>query len=460
MSTAALIDLSTARKIHIIGIGGSGMSAIAGVLVSMGHEVSGSDAAPSAMFDRVREQGANIWLGSEPDRLGSDLDAVVVSTAIPSDDPEVSAARVAGIAVLRRAEILSAIAATRRTIAIAGTHGKTTTSTLLALVLEAGGMHPSWIIGAEITGRGNGSHWDSGQWFVVEADESDGTFLTLGASAAVVTNVEPDHLEHYGGWRQLKDAFEQFVTETNGPAVICIDDENARAIAERTSAVTYGHRAGADYRIVDMNLGNFGATFRIENDGATSEVIELPIAGAHNVSNACAALAMGHQLGVPIGVGASGIASFKGVGRRFQKRGVKNEITFVDDYAHLPSEVAAALGAAKAGDWKRVVAVFQPHRYSRTAQVGRDFGGAFDDADVLILGDVYSAGESPRPGVDGTVVRDAVAAGPGHPPITYVANRNELAASVLDVLQPGDLCLTLGAGDITKLADEIQGLLE
>ncbi len=434
------------------------MSAIAGVLSAMGHDVSGSDAADSTALRRARVAGVNAYVGHAADKIPAETEVVAVSTAIASDNVEVVEAAARSLPVLRRADLLASIAATRQTIAVAGTHGKTTTSTLVALVLEAGGVQPSWVIGGEVLGRGSGAHWDSGKWFVVEADESDGTFLELGAEAVVVTNVEPDHLEHYGSWANLQTAFDTFVESASKHRVVCIDDVGAALLAERFEVATYGQHEKATYRIVDVRPGRFGASFGVEHQGSIVP-IEINAPGLHNVRNATAALAMGHLLGVPLAVGANGIANYQGVGRRFQRRGERNGISFVDDYAHLPGEVAAALAAARDGEWNRVVAVFQPHRYSRTQQVGADFGGAFDFADLLVLADVYAAGEAPRAGIDGTIVERAVLAEDGHPPVTYVEDRAVLASEVAALLQPGDLCITLGAGDITKLADEIIELL-
>lgn len=457
-----IIDLSSSKRIHIIAIGGSGMSAIAGVLMSMGHEITGSDASQSVYFERLSDAGANVWLSHDASKLPDDLDAVAISTAVKEDNPELQEAKRRGIPVLRRADVLASIAGTRRTIAVAGTHGKTTTSTFLALALESGGVRPSWVIGGELIGRGNGAHWDSGAWFVVEADESDGTFLDLGAEAAIVTNVEPDHLETYGGYAQLQSAFDTFI-ESSRTRVVCIDDEGGRLLASKHEVITYGQDESARYRIVDVELGRFEAKFTIkysESDKQLEAKVQLPIAGMHNVQNAAAAMVMAHQVGVPLEISAAGLATFGGVGRRFQCRGEKNGVTFIDDYAHLPGEVEAALAAAHAGKWNRIVAVFQPHRFSRTEQVGADFITCFNQADLLVLTDVYSAGEQPRPGVDGQVVVRAVESASQHPPITYVQDRADLAVKVAGLLQPGDLCITLGAGDITKLATEIIELKE
>jgi UDP-N-acetylmuramate--alanine ligase len=460
------LDLSSQRRVHIVGIGGAGMNAIASVLLAMGHVVTGSDARDSAVLQRLRSAGASVWTSEHPQPLPAEVEALAKSTAVPESDAEVSEAERRGLPVLHRADLLSSIAALRKTIGVAGTHGKTTTSTLLALVLEAGGVRPSWIVGGEIAGRDGGGHWDSGAYLVVEADESDGTFLRLGAQGVIVTNVEPDHLEFYGRLddRQgaidaLHRAFDQFVENASGPRVVCVDDEGARRLAERhDDVITYGTADGAQYQIVDAKLDRFDAHFNIKH-GSELTPVHLPTAGLHNVRNATAALAMGDALGVPLPVGAVGLENYGGVNRRFQRRGEKAGVTFVDEYAHLPGEVKQALAAARAGNWPRIVAVFQPHRYSRTQQVGNDFGGAFDDSDLLILTDVFGAGEPVRTGIDGHIVENAVVAARPQCQVVYVEDRNSLAKHVAAQLQPGDLCITLGAGDITKLPDEIMAEL-
>jgi len=406
----------------------------------------------------LSDRGVEVFVGHGADRLDTDVDVVAVSTAIPADNAEVMEARRRGLPVLRRADVLAGIAGTRRTIAVAGTHGKTTTSTLLALVLKAGGERPSWIIGGELLGAAAGAHWDEGAWLVLEADESDGTFIELGAEAVIVTNVEADHLEHYGGWDGLVSAFDSFVEQTSGPRVVCLDDTGAAALADRFTVTTYGTDKRAGYRIENPRFSRFEASFTLRA-GAESVTVALPAPGLHNVRNATAALALGHRLGVPLEVGAAGVANYGGIARRFQRRGERAGITFVDDYAHLPSEVKAAVAAARGGNWDRVVAVFQPHRYSRTQQVGADFGGSFDGVDFLVLTDVYAAGEQQRDAVSGDIVRRAVMSMPDHPDLIYVEERADLASAVAGVLRSGDLCLTLGAGDVTKVADEIQAIL-
>jgi UDP-N-acetylmuramate--alanine ligase len=435
------------------------MSAIATVLAGMGHRVTGSDLKDSPGLTRLRAAGVAVTVGHRAENVG-DAEAVAVSTAIPPTNPEVVAAAERGVPVLRRAEVLAAIAATRRTVAVAGTHGKTTTSSMLALVLSEAGMRPSFVVGGELNEIGSGAVWDEGEWFVVEADESDGTFLELGAEAALVTNVEPDHLEHYGSWAALRDAFRRFVAAAPGPRVVCADDAEAAAVAAAVGGcVTYGTAAGADWRMVDVRAERAGVSFDLVHGDEVVGRVALPVPGVHNARNAAGALVTAVALGAPVDAGLRALARYAGVARRFQFRGEAAGVTFVDDYAHLPTEVRAALAAARAGGWRRVVCVFQPHRYSRTAALWQDFADAFDDADVLVLTDVYAAGEAPRPGVTGALLVNAVL--DAHPwrRLAYFPRRSELVPFLARELRPGDLCLTLGAGDLTSLPDEVRAAL-
>ena len=444
------------RRIHVVGAGGSGMSAIATVLAAMGHQVSGSDLKSSPPLERLRAAGAAVSVGHRAENVG-DVDAVTVSTAVPDSNPEVAEARRRGIPVLRRAQTLAAICATRRTVAVAGTHGKTTTSSMLALVLREGGLCPSVIVGGELNEIGAGALWDRGQWLVVEADESDGTFLELPAEVAVVTSVEPDHLEHYGGFDALVDAFARFLAGASGPRVVCADDPVAAGVGRAQGAVSFGTAEDADYRMVELETGRSGVVFALEHEGARLGRVELPVPGAHNARNACGAMVTGLLLGVEGPAAVRALERFAGVARRFQFRGERGGVTFIDDYAHLPGEVRSALAAARSGGWRRVVAVFQPHRYSRTATLWRDFADAFVDADVVVVTDVYSAGEAPRPGVSGLLVVNAVLDAHPAAPVAYLPSRADVAAYLRQRLAPGDLCLTLGAGDLTALADELLG---
>jgi UDP-N-acetylmuramate--alanine ligase len=452
------LDLSQPIRIHVVGVGGAGMSAIAGVLAAMGHAVSGTDLKPSGGLERLRAQGVRVEIGHAAHHVG-DVDAVAISTAIPARNPEVQEALRRGIPVLRRAEILAAIAATRRPIAVAGTHGKTTTSSMLALVLVEAGLRPSFIIGGEVNEIGTGAVWDDGDWFVVEADESDGTFLELGAEVAVVTNVEPDHLEHYGGIDGLYAAFDRFLAGATGSRIVCVDDAEAALLATRHGAVTYGTSPAAHYRMVDVTGERAGTRFTLACGDEPLGTVDLPVPGLHNARNAAGALVTGLELGVPFEAAARALGRFAGVARRFQFRGETGGVTFVDDYAHLPTEVAAALQAGRQGGWRRVVCVFQPHRYSRTAALWQDFADCFEGADLLVLTDIYSAGEAPRPGVTGKLLVDTVLDAHPWKRVAYLPRRSELAPYLGRELRPGDLCLTLGAGDLTSLPDEVQALL-
>jgi UDP-N-acetylmuramate--alanine ligase len=455
----AELDLTHPTRVHVVGIGGAGMSAIATVLAAMGHEVSGSDLKESAGLERLRALGVHVTVGHAAANLPDDVDAVTISTAIPARNPEVVAAVDRGVPVLRRAEALAAIAATRKAVAVAGTHGKTTTSSMLALVLVEAGRRPSFIIGGDVNEIGTGAVWDEGDLLVVEADESDGTFLELPRHAAVVTNVEPDHLEFYGGFEALEAAFGRFLDETPGPCVVCVDDPLAARLGAAAGAVTYGTGEGADYRMVDLQGGRGGSTFTVVHAGRELGSVQLPVAGAYNARNATAALVTGLELGVPFEAGRAALARFAGVARRFEHRGEVDGVTFIDDYAHLPSEVASVLSATDQGAWGRVVCVFQPHRYSRTAALWPDFADAFTRADLVVVTDIYPSGEAPRPGISGKLVAQAVL---DHHPwrrLAYLPRRGDVVGYLAGELRPGDLCLTLGAGDLTSLPDEVQGEL-
>ena len=457
------VDLDRSMNVHVVGVGGAGMSAIASVLTAMGHRVSGSDLRDSPGLERLRASGVRVSIGHDPENLGN-ADIVAISTAIPPTNAEVVAARDRGIRVLRRAEILTAIASTRETVAVAGTHGKTTTASMLALVLVEAGLRPSFIIGGELNEIGSGAVWDDGDVLVVEADESDGTFLALGARHVVVTNIEPDHLEHYGGWEPLRDAFEQFVRNASGVRVLCLDDPEVAVLARRLrdegqAVVTYGIHEAADYRMVDVAVGRDGVSFGLVGQGDRIGDVHLPMPGLHNARNAAAALVLATGLGADPIDAVRALNRFAGVARRFEHRGEVAGVTFVDDYAHLPTEVAAAIAAARDGGWRRIVCAFQPHRFSRTETLWRSFADAFAGVDVLAITDVYPAGERPRPGITGKLVVNAVHDAHPWANVAYLPHRDDLVAYLTARLKPGDLCLTLGAGDLTSLPDALQRLL-
>ncbi len=441
--------------VHIVGIGGAGMSAIATVLHAMGHEVTGSDLKASAVTDRLRRAGIGVAIGHRTANLGA-ADLVTVSSAVPPTNPEVIEARRRGIGVLSRAESLAALASLRRCVAVAGTHGKTTTASMLALVLVEAGLRPSFLIGGEVNEIGTNAVWDEGEWLVVEADESDGTFLALVPEVAVVTNVEADHLDHYGSFAAVRSAFEAFLTGARGPRVVGGDDAVAAEIGRATGAEIVGTGPGSTVRMVDVELARSSLAFGLlDPSGAELGRLAVPVPGLHNARNAAVAAVAALAVGVPFESVARALARFAGVARRFEFRGSADGVTFVDDYAHLPSEVRAALAAARDGGWPRVVAVFQPHRYSRTAELWAEFGSSFADADEVVVTDVYGAGEAPVPGVSGRLVVDAARRQYPELPVHYAARRSDLRPLVGSLLRTGDLCLTLGAGDLTSLPDEL-----
>ena len=447
-------DLSTPRRIHLVGAGGAGMGAIATVLHAMGHTVSGSDLKGGPVLDRLRVEGMEMHVGHDPAHMG-DAELVAISTAIPDRNSEVTAARERDLPVLWRKDILPAISAQRRTIVVAGTHGKTTTSSMLAMALVEADADPSFIIGGDVNEIGSGAVWAEGEWFVIEGDESDRTFLSLGAEVAVVTNVEPDHLETYNNDpAQLEAAFVEFASAA-ATRVYCADDAGARALAALVPGVTYGTAEDADYRMVDIERARASVSFRIVHGDIEIAQVELPTPGMHNARNACAAIVTTVLIGADADGAARALGRFGGVARRFEFRGVVDGITFVDDYAHLPTEVEAAIQAASDGGWNRVICVFQPHRYSRTAALWQDFARSFDGADTVVVTDIYSSGETPRPGVTGKLVADAVLDANAWASVAWMPRLDDVASWLASRLRPGDLCLTLGAGDLTGLPDQV-----
>ena len=458
------LDLSRPQRVHVVAAGGKAMNAIARILQSMGHEVSGCDEHASKVTSGLEALGVPVAVGHDVAHVEG-VDVLVRSTAIRDDNPEVLAAAARGIPVLARANAMAAICADRRTVGVSGTHGKTTTTAMLALALREAGMDPCFLVGGEVTGLGSGTSWtargvgespQSGEWFVVEADESDGTFLALGAEAVIVTNAEADHLAHWGTWDALREGFARFLADAPGPRIVCADDPEAAALAADVGGcTTYGTSDHADHRIVDCESERFGMRFTIDGLGR----VDLPLPGVHNARNATAAAVMAVALGAPFEAVARALASFPGVGQRFEQRGTAAGVTFVDSYDHMPTEVAAALAAARAGGWNRIVCVFEPHRFSRTRDVHRLFADAFVEADLVAITDVYSASESPIPGVTGKLVVDAILEAHPWAHVAYLPQRAGVIAWLSHHLRPGDLCLTLGAGDLTTLPDEMIAVL-
>jgi len=452
----AMPDLGASPlRVHLVGIGGASMNAIATVLIAMGHRVSGSDQRRSPVTDRLAGLGARIALGHAAENLDAP-DLVAYSSAVSPLNVEVAEAARRGARTLTRAEMLAAICRSRRTIAVSGTHGKTTTTAMLVAVLLEAGLGPSFMVGGELMGGTGGAHWGPGPWLVVEADESDGTFLHLGAEAAVVTSVQADHLDYYGDLGQIEAAFARFVSEVPGMVVLCADDPVAARLGTLANqAVRYGTAEGADFRATVLSASRMGCSFEVVAWGEDLGRFDIPLPGAHNVLNATAALAMAASIGVEPGVARGALSRFGGVRRRFELRGSAGGVTFVDDYAHNPGKLAAVLQGARDGGWGRVVAVFQPHRYSRTEALWRELADALTAADVVVVTEVYPAGEAPLPGVSGRLVADAVRSACPTKQVIYAQTREELVQVVAGTLAAGDLCLTLGAGDITTLATEL-----
>jgi UDP-N-acetylmuramate--alanine ligase len=446
-----MLDLGRPRRIHVVAVGGTGMAPIAVVLAAMGHQVTGSDLREPPARDALEAAGVTVHVGHDSAHVG-DAEVLAISTAIGDDNPEVIEARSRGIPVLRRAGVLGAIARTRRTVAVAGTHGKTSTAAMLATVLVDAGLDPSYIVGARVGNLGGAARWGSGDWFVVEADESDGTFLALAPEIAVVTNVEPDHLDHWGGFEPLVAAFERFIS---GPrvAIVCSDDPVAARLAQTVGAVTYGTHPSADWEIDAVRTERAAVSFELRHRGVTVGDVRVATPGRHNAFNAAAAVVAAAEVGVPPERAVQGLARFTGVARRFEVRGEAGGVTFVDSYDHLPGEVTAVLRSARDGGWRRVVCVFQPHRYSRIATLGRQFGDAFVDADVLAITDIYAADEPPRAGVTGEIVLHAVLDAHPWSDVAYLPTLDDVVRWLNLRLRPGDLCLTLGAGDLTTVPE-------
>jgi UDP-N-acetylmuramate--alanine ligase len=455
-ATPPAVDLTTPRRIHIVGIGGAGMSAIAIVLAESGHRVTGTDAAPSPVLDRLGDLGIATSVGHAAVHLPDDAELVSFSTAVPPDNPELAEARRRGLPVLARSTLLAAICAGREAVAVAGTHGKTTTSSVLAEVLDGCGRPCGFLVGARVASLGTSARAGTDPVFVVEADESDGTAFVLPRVGAVVTNVEPDHLEHHGGFAALRSGFDRFVADTPGPVVMCLDDPVAAALArahrDHPRLVTYGTNPAADVRLVDLSLERSAVSWAIEHRGRRLDGARLALPGVHNALNATAAVALAVELGCDPTAAVAALGGHRGVARRFEPRGTARGVTFVDDYAHLPTEVAAAIAAARGGGWGRVVCVFQPHRYSRTEALWASFADAFAGADHLVLCGIYAAGEAPRPGVTGELLLHAVLEAHPDTDAVYCDTLDDVADHLDEVLVPGDLCLTLGAGDVTTVA--------
>jgi UDP-N-acetylmuramate--alanine ligase len=457
--------------VHFVGIGGIGMSGIAEVLVNLGYRVQGSDIAENANVQRLREKGVPVAIGHDAANLG-EATVVVVSSAIKRDNPELKAAREQLLAVVRRAEMLAELMRLKEAVAVAGTHGKTTTTSMVAALLVAGGFDPTVINGGIINAYGTNARMGASDWMVVEADESDGTFVKLPLDVALVTNIDPEHLDYYGSFDNVREAFRQFVENVPfyGFAVMCMDHPEVQALIGRIEdrrIITYGASPQADVRYVDVTRDGrksiFTALIRDRHSGATKEIVNLTVAmpGEHNVQNATGAIAVAHHLGISDAAIAAGLGSFGGVKRRFTHTGSWNGVDIFDDYGHHPVEIAAVLKAARSVAAGRVIAVVQPHRFTRLRDLFDQFCACFNDADTVIVAPVYAAGEAAIEGIN----RDALVEGlrlRGHRDARALTGPDALAAMIRAIALPGDYVVCLGAGSITQwayaLPEQLQAL--
>lgn len=450
MTVDLVADVS---PVHLIGIGGAGMSALARVLLSRGVTVSGSDLKDHAGLTALRALGARICIGHDANNV-ADARAVVVSSAIRATNPELMHAREGGLLVLHRAQMLAMLMRDRRGIVVAGTHGKTTTTSMVALGLQSGGLDPSFLIGGDLNERGTNAHHGRDGWIVVEADESDGSFLWLTPEVAVVTNIEAEHLDHYRDEAEVRETFLAFMdgVSIDGVVVACADDRGVRAVLARVSRriVTYGLDDG-DWRGTRHPDG----TLSVHHAGEVVATLIPRAPGAHNARNILAALAASAAAGVDPAAAAVGIAAFAGPQRRFQRKGDVGGISVVDEYAHHPTEVRAALAAAREQAAGRVVAIFQPHLYSRTRFFGHDLGVALAAADLVVVTDIFGSREDPEPGVTGKLVVDGVGDADPRRRVAYLPKRADIVPYVVANVRPGDMVLTIGAGDVTMLGEQI-----
>ena len=446
-------QLPKTKRIHFIGIGGAGMSAIAKVLIEMGHQVSGSDLKESRYTKVLSEMGANITIGhDEKNSMGAEW--VVISSAIPERNPELKLARKENIKVLARAQMLNQICSQKnKTIAIAGTHGKTTTTSMTALILERANLDPTFLIGGELNDIGSNAKYGSGEICLVEADESDGSLVYLKPELAVVTNIDSDHLDYHLTFEKLVALFQDWLAAlgSSGKAIILGDGSPAEKAARESGSeyITFGRSSENNIYYDDVISKDFESEFTVyDKDRGKDWRVRLSVPGEHNILNSMAALAVAKSLDLDLEKAAQSLSEFKGVKRRFQLIGAVGGISIIDDYAHHPTEVMATLKAARGGQWKRVICIFQPHRFSRTKQLHEQFGEAFGDADITVMTDIYNAGELPIPGVTGKLLVDEILKHNPRSRLAYIPNKSEIRDYILSILRPGDALMTLGAGDV------------
>lgn len=461
MKVQSLFKTRHAAHVHFVGIGGIGMSGIAEVLLNLGYRVSGSDLKGSELTKRLERLGATLHTGHRADNL-VEADVVVISSAVKKDNPEVVAARARKIPVIPRAEMLAELMRLKYAVAVAGSHGKTTTTSMVATVMSAAGLDPTAVVGGKVNVLDSNAKLGKSELMVVEADESDGSFLKLHPSIAVVTNIDPEHMDHYGTLDALKDAFIEFCNRVPfyGLNVLNLDHPNVQSMLPHLEKrfVTYGSAHTADYRLENVKLNGFSTSFRAYRRDEELGDFSVRMVGAHNAQNALAVIAVAEEMEIPLDTVREALADFAGVQRRFTVKGEHDGITVVDDYGHHPTEVKATLAGARRAFGRRVVAVFQPHRYTRTRDLLDEFVTSFNDADVVFLTGIYAAGEEPIEGVSGQVLAEAIRAH-GHRDVTYVEKRADVASAVVPRLKSGDLVVTLGAGDITQVGPDLLGLL-
>lgn len=449
--------LTGIKKVHFIGIGGAGMSALAQILLEKGYEVSGSDMKDSAMTGILRDLGAKVFIGHRAENVRG-AEAIVVSSAIREENPEVAEAARLGLKRLHRSDVNAFLINNSKGIAVAGAHGKTTTTSMIGVSLDYEGVSPSIIIGGEVDYLGSNAKLGKSEYLVSEADESDGTFLKYYPYIGVVTNIENDHMDHYGTMENIIKAFHQFLSQIrrDGWAVVCADNEHIRNIIGdiKCNIATYGIDHEADYMAADIEASSSFTAFDVIHKGENLGRVRLNVPGLHNVLNALACVVTGIVLGMSVSQMAEGLTMFNGAKRRFQTKGRINDIWVVDDYAHHPTEIATTIKAARQTKPKRLVCAFQPHRYSRTQLLQKEYGSCFAGVDLLVLTDVYSAGEDPIPGVDGELLVNEVKRQTGQETV-YIKDKKQIAAYLKSIAQPGDLIMTMGAGDIVKCGEEL-----
>jgi UDP-N-acetylmuramate--alanine ligase len=443
------------KHIHFVGIGGIGMSGIAEVLLNLGYKVSGSDMKESDTTERLRRLGGEIFFGHRAENITSPH-VVVISSAVKNDNVEVIAAREKQVPVIPRAEMLAELMRLKYGVAIAGAHGKTTTTSMVATVFAAGGIDPTVVIGGKLNSLGTNAKLGQGEFLVAEADESDGSFLKLSPTIAVVTNIDAEHLDYYKDIDEIKTAFLTFINKVPfyGVSVLCLDQPHIQALIPSLQKryQTYGMSTQADYQARDISLRPLGSTFKVMHHNKDLGPFELSVPGVHNISNSLAAIAVARELDIDIETIRKALREFSGVQRRFQIKGEVGGVIVVDDYGHHPTEIKATLAAAATGMERRVVVVFQPHRYTRTQHLLEDFFTAFNQADKLIVMDIYAAGEKPIPGVSGKALYEGIKKH-GHKDVMFIPEQDKLIEHLLKVLKKGDLMITLGAGDVWKLGE-------